>query len=128
MVVMTAKATMLLIVSPRMVRDALVRVMREIGYGRVRTRPRPGERFDAAIVMGELPTGVTAHVVLTLPSGRLGPSWRVGVLIDGQRRPVRTVDGLRGLIALLDEYFPRPRSRSSALAELSADPRLRRSS
>jgi hypothetical protein len=125
---MTKQATsVLLVASPRMVRDALARAMHEAGFARVRVRARAGESFAAAVVTGALPAGVTAGVVLRIPEGRLGPSWRIEVVVDDRRRPSRTVDGLRGLLALLDAYVPSAR-RHARTFDLFTDARFRKSS
>jgi hypothetical protein len=103
-----------------MLRDALARVLQEVGSDEVSVQWEPGEAFDAAIVSRSLPVQATAGVVFSLPARRPRDVWRVGVVEHGSRRPPRDVDGLRGLLALLDEYVPvRP-----ARSDVFVDPRV----
>lgn len=117
--------TVLLAVSPRILQDALARVLQEIRSDTVCVVPRPGDVFDAAIVSRCTPAHTAARVILRLPPEREGTRWRIGIAHNGKGQPARHVEGLRGLMNVLDEYVPVVRPRAAGLAALDADVRRR---
>lgn len=62
--------------------------------------------YDAAVVSDRLPEGVRAHVVITLPDTR--GSGGTGTVRDGDVVEEVSIAGAERVIALLDQYVPRP--------------------
>ena len=105
-------ARLLVDVQPRLLRDALIRILAEVALDEVFTASKPGQRFDAAVVTGSLPPGVEARLVITLPLQGSGVASGVGrVEVDGGPPQVIPVDGLATIVRLLDEYYPATASR-----------------
>src|ERR1044071_7832326 len=119
----TTVPRVLLVVAPRMLRDALMRVLNEVGSDAVSVRSVPGDVFDAAIVTTSLPAHAQARVVVRLPRRRAGPLWEVDVVDRAGRHVRRDIDGLLGLMQLLDEYVPITPSRAAGLAAPPASAR-----
>lgn len=98
----------LLAVDPGMLEGALARLLSDeddevVELGRS-GRQLSGDDYDAAVVSDELPAGVRARVVITLPDTR--GSAGTGTVRRGEDvRPVAIGDAQR-VVDLLEEYVP----------------------
>jgi len=107
----------LLAVGPGILEGALTEILSadgtneivQLGYG---DAGHDGTSFDAAVVCIELPDGIRADVIITLPDsfGSGGP----GSVRDADGVHTMQIDGAERVIDLLDEFVPRhDHSRSS---------------
>lgn len=106
----TAGRRILLAVEPGVLEGALARLLSArfddvVQVGRSGLRP-PAGGYDAAVVSDELPDGVLADVVITLPDTYGGGG--TGTVRRGD--DVRRVSIARAerVVELLEEYSPRP--------------------
>lgn len=103
----------LLSVDPGMLEGALARLLTaaddaEVVQGR---QNASGSEYDAAVVSDELPAGVRAGVVITLPDTR--GSGGMGSLRRGSDVEAVHIGDARHVVELLDRYVPqRPPSQS----------------
>lgn len=94
----------LLAVQPTVLEGALARMLSADPQDDVVQRAEDGH-YDAAVVSDELPAGVQADVVITLPdtrgSGGIGTVRRADVVHDV------SIGGAERVVELLEEYAPR---------------------
>jgi hypothetical protein len=94
----------LLAVRPTVLEGALARMLSADQQDDVVQRAEDGH-YDAAVVSDELPAGVQADVVITLPdtrgSGGIGTVRRADVVHDV------SIGGAERVVELLEEYAPR---------------------
>ncbi len=107
----------LLSLEPGMLEGALARMLHDAGYGevveagrRARDLVASGGDYDAAVVSHELPAGVRAGVVITLPDTR--GSGGTGTVRRGSRVESVQIGDARDVVELLDRYVPRRSSQS----------------
>jgi hypothetical protein len=104
-------------VQPRLLSDALIRILEKIGLDEVSTDTRPPQRFDAAIVTRPLPAHIESRLVITLPEhDSAAPSGFGTVGIDGRLEKTVAMGGLGAIISLLDEYYPAATSRLAMIS------------
>jgi hypothetical protein len=111
----SAMPRVLLAVSPRVLRDTLARVLRELATDEVCVQRRDGTHFDVAIVSSPS-EGLDADVVIVLPTADLETRTAATIMLGEDAHPY-TIDGLPALMRVLDEYVPVQRSRADALLE-----------
>ncbi len=100
----------LLVVEPGVLEGALARLL-SVGFddevvqvGRTgRTAPRGG--YDAAVISDELPAGIQADVVITLPDTR--GSAGTGTVRNGEAVHEVSIGGAERVLELLEQYAPR---------------------
>ena len=98
----------LLMVEPAVLEGALATMLAAGEATDIVHRGRPDEsgagRYDAAVVSDELPPGVEAGVVITLPDTR--GSAGVGTVSRGDVVDDVAIDGAEQVMALLHRYAP----------------------
>ena len=65
----------------------------------------PDGGYDAAVISNQLPDGIRADVVITLPDTR--GSGGAGTVRSGEVVHSVTIGGAEGVVALLEQYSPR---------------------
>lgn len=101
----------LLAVQPGVLEGALATLLSGDSEDEVVQLSRTGQRsiwgdYDAAVVSDQLPAGVRAHVVITLPDTR--GSSGTGTITRGELVHEVSISGAERVIDLLEEYAPRP--------------------
>ncbi len=76
-----------------------------VQLGRAGVAPQ-GSRYDAAVVSDQLPEGVQADVVITLPDTR--GSGGIGTVTSGEVIHQVSIEGAERVVELLREYVPHP--------------------
>ena len=100
----------LLVVEPGVLEGALAKLLAAgfddeiVQTGRSRLKA-PGARYDAAVVSDQLPEGVQAHVVITLPDTR--GSGGTGTVQSGEVIHDVWIGGAERVVELLEQYVPR---------------------
>ena len=100
----------LLAVEPGVLEGALARLLSAEFHDEVvqvgRTgRTAPGGGYDAAVVSNQLPDGVRADVVITLPDTR--GSGGTGTVTSGEAVHEVSIGGAERVVELLEQYSPR---------------------
>lgn len=100
----------LLAVEPGVLEGALARVLSAGSHDEVVQVGRtgataPGGAYDAAVVSDQLPRGVHADVVITLPDTR--GSGGTGTVTSGEAVHEVSIGGAERVVELLEQYSPR---------------------
>ena len=100
----------LLAVEPRVLEGALARLLsvgsddEVVQVGRT-GRTAPGGGYDAAVISDQLPAGVRADVVITLPDTR--GSGGTGTVTSGEAVHEVSIGRAERVVELLEQYVPR---------------------
>ncbi len=112
--------TILLAVRPRVLQDALARMLCLSGFDEVVEFHPEGQwlgHYDAAVVTTQVPEGVHAAVVITLPD-QFGSAGLATIQTGSRSSEEVAVASCSDIVALLDRLIPGPASRSDELANL----------